>query len=311
MKQRTKFRIKDLVKRNALLFSLILSIAAACIIGCAVNPSGKPIDTLMRWIKGDSEPDDSDHNNVSESEEEFDPSFDTTSSSDSEPEDTSPMGTGHGSDEPAETDPADTVPAVIDPDVDARRNDPNYYNDVLFIGDSRTVGLSLYGNISGATYYAKTSMSVFNCFNINSSETGPNKPLLDYLKDHKFGKIYILLGINEIGYPINNIANKYKALITQIRELQSDAIIVIQSNMNVTKTKSNNNPDTFNNNRINQLNSKLEMLANDETIYYINICPLFNDENGCMIDEYTGDGVHLKGKYYSIWSDYLNTDGRR
>lgn len=40
--------------------------------------------------------------------------------------------------------------------------DASYFNDALFIGDSRTMGLKEYGQMEGAEFFANTGMSVYN-----------------------------------------------------------------------------------------------------------------------------------------------------
>ncbi len=210
---------------------------------------------------------------------------------------------------PPETKPPVTEPPIVDPD---RVNDPNYYHDALFIGDSRIVGLATYGKINGATYFARTSMNVANVFADKKSETeksGLN--LTDFLTKYKFKKIYILLGINEIGYSYSWIMTRYEKVVNKIRELQPDAIIVIQSNMHVTQKKSDASPNTFNNDRINGLNKRLASLADNKTVFYADMAYIFDNENGAMKPEYTGDGVHLKGKYYALWRDWLLEKGKR
>ncbi len=234
--------------------------------------------------------------------------------------DTAPQTTKPQTTKPSVTNPPVTTPPVTSPPVtdspitdEDRVNDPNYFDDALFIGDSRTVGLANYGRITGATYYAKTSKNVKNLFaaGVASETEKSGLDLTEFLKKYTFGKIYIMLGINEIGYSYDWIVKYYKADIEKIRELQPGAVIIIQSNMHVTKAKSDANPKTFNNNRINELNRRLAQLADNETVFYVDICPAFDDSTGAMNPAYTGDGVHLKGKYYALWRDYLLTYGKR
>jgi hypothetical protein len=211
--------------------------------------------------------------------------------------------------EPPATKPPVTEPPIANPD---RVNDPDYFDDALFIGDSRTVGLATYGKISGATYFARTSMNVNNIFADKKSETersGLN--LTDFLTKYKFKKIYILLGINEIGYTYSWIMTRYEKLVNKIRALQPDAIIILQSNMHVTQKKSDANPDSFNNKRINELNKRIASLADNKTVFYADMTYIFDDKNGALNPEYTGDGVHLKGKYYALWRDWLLEKGKR
>ncbi|MBQ4065721.1 MAG: hypothetical protein IJD10_06435 [Clostridia bacterium] len=226
-----------------------------------------------------------------------------------EPSVTEPLVTDPPVTEPPVTDPPATEPPVVDPD---RVNDPDYFKDALFIGDSRTVGLATYGRIDGATYFGRTAMSVGNAFSDKKSETEKSGLNLEQLlTQYRFGKIYILLGINEIGYSYNWITSRYEKVINKIRQLQPDAIIIIQSNMHVTKAKSDANPDTFNNARINELNRRLSAMADNKTVFYADLTSAFDDGTGAMHPDYTGDGVHLRAKYYSLWRDWLLEYGKR
>ena len=192
-------------------------------------------------------------------------------------------------------------------------SDEEYFSDALFLGDSRTVGLSLYARIPGATYFARTSMNVYNVFDDKASETSDTKSygnLADLLTKKKFGKIYILLGINEIGYSYTSVVSNYSKVIDYIRQYQPDAKIIIQSNMHVTKKKSDANPNTFSNTRINELNRRLSQLADNKTIFYLGFEQIFDGADGAMSSEYSGDGVHLYGKCYKLWRDWILENGK-
>lgn len=205
--------------------------------------------------------------------------------------------------------PATTAPeTTTDPDTD----EPEYvdFSDALFIGDSRTAGLYLYGRIDGARYFARTSMNVFNCFNNKPSETGTgNATLSEYLSANSFGTIYILLGINEIGYPYDNIIGGYEELVDNIRELQPEARIVIQSNMHVTKAKSDANPNTFNNERIATLNERLATFCEENGAFFLDCAAAFNDAAGDLDPKYSRDGVHFNVNGYHVWRDWLKENG--
>lgn len=203
-----------------------------------------------------------------------------------------------------ETDPPVTPPVTDEPD------DGIDFSDTLFIGDSRTAGLYLYGRIDGAKYFARTSMNVFNCFNDKPSETGTGDAALEeYLKENRFGKIYILLGINEIGYSYDSIIDGYGKLIAKLRLLQPDARIVIQSNMHVTKAKSDANPKTFNNDRINILNERLEQFCEENELFFLDITSAFDDASGNLDTKYTREGIHFNAEGYHVWRDWLKVNG--
>lgn len=38
---------------------------------------------------------------------------------------------------------------------------------------------------------------------------------------------------------------------------------------------------------------------------YLDVNPVFDDENGNLRADYSTDGSHILGKYYSVWVDWL------
>lgn len=192
------------------------------------------------------------------------------------------------------------------------QTDEEYFSDTLFLGDSRTVGFYLYAKIPGATYFARTSMNVYNVFDDKVSETKDTSSynLAELLSERKFGKIYILLGINEIGYSYTSVVKNYSTVIDYIRQYQPDAKIIIQSNMHVTKKKSDSNPNTFSNSRIDELNRRLSELADNKKIFYLGFEEIFDGADGAMSSEYSGDGVHLYAKCYKLWRDWILENGK-
>ena len=79
----------------------------------------------------------------------------------------------------------------------------DYFNDAAFIGDSRTVGLFEYGGIEErADFYAKISLTIYNVFTellAKDEETGKKITALEALTIKQYGKVYLMLGINELG----------------------------------------------------------------------------------------------------------------
>ena len=82
-------------------------------------------------------------------------------------------------------------------------------DDALFIGDSRTVGLMEYAGIDGADYFCTVGMSVYNIHKKPVSVPNVGKvTLTELLNSKKYGKIYIMLGINEVGYKFSSTVEK-------------------------------------------------------------------------------------------------------
>ncbi len=181
--------------------------------------------------------------------------------------------------------------------------DERYFEDALFIGDSRTDGLRLFSPIDGADYYCGTSMNIFKVMDSDIT-VGSYKGLKNLLKNKTYGKIYIMFGINECGYDDDVFAAKYRSVIEEIRASQPDAIIYIQSILYVTQKHEANYP-VFASDNIKGKNAKLKELANDVDVFYLEVNDVLNDGTDHLPSDYTGDGVHLKANYYHYWKEYL------
>jgi len=180
--------------------------------------------------------------------------------------------------------------------------DEDYFKDALFIGDSRTDGLRLFSPVGEASYFCKTGLNIIKLMSSDTKVDG--KTLKQYLSNHKFGKIYIELGVNEGDYYTPRWLEYYSNAVDEIRKLQPDAIICIQAIMYVTEPygikwkycKKEN---------LDEKNEGLKELCDDEYVFYIDVNEAVVDDSGHLNPEYTGDGMHLKAKYYYLWRDYI------
>ncbi len=196
------------------------------------------------------------------------------------------------------TEPAETYQLV----------DSSYFDDALFIGDSRSEGLALYGSLTNADYFTNVGMSIYEVDEIEAGNPNKNESvtLSEKLAQRQYGKIYVMLGLNELGTGTTDTwAETYESVINKIQAAQPNAIIYIQSIMPVSAAK--DDPyGAINNKNIETRNQALESLENpNEQIYYINVSEAVSDENGYLKADYTSDGIHLLGDSLSIWEDYL------
>lgn len=219
---------------------------------------------------------------------------------------------------PAPSAASSAVPSADVPSVPAATVPQGYFSDSLFIGDSRTEGLRMYGSpagnpiMTGATFFSKTSMSIksaqtvtVNVQTIGSAPAAAASRLSDVLASRQFGRIYIMLGINEIGSNLDNNAAKFSELINVIRAAQPSAKIMIEANLHVSAAKSSVPGTVFNNPRIDEYNNRLAALADGQSIFYLNVNPIFDDGAGNLRAECTNDGVHIFAKYYVDWANWL------
>lgn len=183
--------------------------------------------------------------------------------------------------------------------------DVTYFDDALFIGDSRTVGLSEYGDLGNAEVVADTGMSVYKLFNKRFTlRSGEKKKLEEVLAERQFGKIYIMLGVNELGYDFDYTIEKYAETLKRIEELQPDAILYLEANLHISKQKSVTS-DVYNNANIDRFNQAVSEMADEENRFYLDVNELFDDEEGNLDEEYTADDAHIYAKYYPDWVEWL------
>ncbi len=182
----------------------------------------------------------------------------------------------------------------------------DYFNDALFIGDSRVEGLYSYGNIEGADFCFKEGINVFKIFteNLSWGDDGSGK-LSDLLAKNKYKKIYIMLGVNELGAGYDyEFARKYSEILKFIHSVQKDAVITVMGIMNVTGEYSLAN-DVYNNDNICARNSLVAGYINGNDTFYLDVNPAVCDDYGGLNATYTNDGIHLSAEYYYLWVDYL------
>lgn len=176
-----------------------------------------------------------------------------------------------------------------------------YFNDALFIGDSRTVGLKEYGKIPGADFFATVGLSIYRIKKDTVSIDGQTYNMEGLLAAKQYGKIYIMLGINEIGGNLNSLLKSYQSFVEELKAKQPNAIIYVEANLRVAAACT-----TRNNQRINEYNSLLASLADNKTVFYLDANPLFDDGTGNLGAQYTSDNIHIYAKCYPVWVSWLS-----
>lgn len=186
--------------------------------------------------------------------------------------------------------------------------DNSYFDDALFIGDSRTEGLALYGSLTNADFFSSVGLSIYKVTEkaAGNPNTGESVTLAQKLAQKKYGKVYIMLGLNELGTgTTEDWAQTYAEVIAQVRQAQPDAIIYLESIL-VVAASQDNPGGAINNAAVNTRNQALEALADPQNnIYYLNVNEAVMDANGCLDASLTSDGIHLLGNSLSLWEDYL------
>lgn len=182
---------------------------------------------------------------------------------------------------------------------------PDNFQEVLFVGDSRTVGLYEYGQMGEAEAFANSGMTVFNLWDCEISFNNKGtKTLEQVLTENQYKVIHFMLGINELGYSMEQIVEKYRGAVEKIQAMQPEAKVVLGANLHVTAENSVKST-FFNNQRINALNLEIQNIGDELDCYYIDVNEIFDDAQGNLSKEYSTDGAHILGKYYADWVQWI------
>ena len=183
--------------------------------------------------------------------------------------------------------------------------DESYFTDALFIGDSRLQGFGFWSGLP-ATYYCATGFQLYKYDTTKVVQTENGKvPIFDAMPYDAFTKIYIKVGLNELGYGTEeNFEAKYAELIEKLREYEPHAVIYVHAILPVTEAKSATDK-AHNNPNIAVRNAGLEKFAKTQKAYFLDAGPVLSDLAGNLKPEMTSDGIHLKPEYMKIWRQYL------
>lgn len=190
---------------------------------------------------------------------------------------------------------------------ESRAVDNAFFDDAVFIGNSLTEGLMLYGGLDNASYYASKGLMVDSVFTRQAVMDGSKRvSIRDALGKNHYRKVYLMLGLNELGWCYDSVfADQYAQVVDQIRALQPQAEIYVQSIFPVTKQRSAED-QIFNNPRIQRYNQLIVQMCQQKKVYYLNVAEALEDENGFLPDiAACADGIHLTPASCEKWAGYL------
>lgn len=185
-----------------------------------------------------------------------------------------------------------------------------WFSDSVFVGDSRTDGLRLYSGVRGASFICHTGLSVFTVGKskcINSD--GQKVTAMEALAKEHWAKVYLMLGVNELGYSTAAFKTAYTQVVDEIRLLQPDAAIYLQTLIPVNEAIAyqNGTNRAINNAKLKEFNLVIAEVAQEKGAFLVDVDTPFWSPQDCLAAENTGDGVHLTRAGYVAWLDYLKT----
>ncbi len=122
----------------------------------------------------------------------------------------------------------------------------------------------------------------------------------------KPSQLFILIGINDIGRGDSDslIITRYDTLVSKLRSELGQTDIFLTSILPTNK-KWTNCPRE----KIDRINKEIFRLAEEHGCRWVNLYPLFANDEGYLINQYSDDGLHLNETGYNRWINELTKLG--
>lgn len=186
----------------------------------------------------------------------------------------------------------------------------SYFADALFIGDSRTQSLMLYGSLYDADFISTRGYNAPQYFSEVISINGTETTGTDFVasKENSYKDVYLMLGTNELGYDLGVFLENYREVIKDVKAKQANANIYLNAILPVTKSKDDTN-DAWGvkNSNIIAFNKALRQLADEEGIYFLDASTSIANELGYLPEDISPDGVHFDKDTVDKWQKYIQT----
>lgn len=198
----------------------------------------------------------------------------------------------------------------------------SYFDDVAFVGDSVSLKLSYYaaatGALGNAQFFTSGSLGAGNALwevsdeSVHPSYNGVKMLIEDCVANSGASKVYIMLGMNDIGlYGIDDTIKNYEELVGRIKAKSPSVQIVVQSMTPMTST-SNILGSSLNNDNIKIYNSRLSELCKKNGWAFVDVASVMYDAQGINLNrdfcsDPDGMGVHFTEVGCEKWIEYLTT----
>ena len=182
----------------------------------------------------------------------------------------------------------------------------SFFDHTLFIGDSKTDGMRMWGRLGEAEYFCGTSYSVFNLFSRKTSDVHFKEATLEeVLSSREYNQIYILLGYNECGYPYESLMDQYRYVVSRVHEAQPKAKIILHGIMHASARVAKKH-SYYTVAHIEMMNDGLRQIAAEtEGFYYVDCNEAFCDADGYLLSRVSSDGEHLTPEYTAQWAQEI------
>lgn len=182
-----------------------------------------------------------------------------------------------------------------------------YFNDAVFIGNSRLQGFILYSKVPDLRSYTYVGLSVKTYFTTAGfTVDGQSVTAAQALEmNPDFKKVYLKFGINELGWvSTEQFIIEYKKILDHIYSCNPTAIVYVHSVLPVSEHALERDA-TLSKDKILEYNNALMNMASEYGACYLDVASIFTGEDGYMPPDLAFDGIHLHVNSVQLWLKYL------
>jgi lysophospholipase L1-like esterase len=136
---------------------------------------------------------------------------------------------------------------------------------------------------------------------------------LNFLDETKPQTILVMAGINDLksGVSDSDLLTNYRTMVQTLKQKHPDSELIIQSILphsgESMTVEERDRLLAVSNEQIFKLNQKLATMAKEEQVLFLNLNPLFSNNEGMLRSDLTTDGLHLSPAGYLVWSTAFQT----
>lgn len=212
------------------------------------------------------------------------------------------------------TDVPENIPEVVpeekvNPVPESEKVGDDYLQNVVFIGDSLTYGLSTYNIVPSSNVLASVSLNLAKIDTATVDTAYGKLTIVDALTQMQPKTAYIMLGSNGMAYlNANELYQYFSTFMKNVLDVCPETEIYIISVPPVTAEKETTVNVPIKNSHIDEFNAKLLEYCNRNGLNYLDLNSSLKNENGVLADEDAeNDGMHLKHSTYTKFTDYILT----
>ena len=177
--------------------------------------------------------------------------------------------------------------------------DDSFFSSTCMIGNSLVEGFQLWSGLHNIRCMAETGATVYSV--VKEMDLRP-------LRNERYSDVYLVLGLNEMGMPVESYIENYEEVVDYARQYQPDANIIVVSVTPVMRfVEEQSIYYTMAN--INAYNDALREMCARKECWYLDISSVLIDEDGYLsaFYGYSGDGKHFEPTGYMLWANYMRT----